>query len=89
MKSILVLAFTSLACLAPMPEYVAADPEPEVCSGEDYPFETAPEACESDSFGTCCTWGPVATDGGYCTHDYCTYHEDDCQWHLTHVECGT
>jgi hypothetical protein len=90
MKSILLVAFVATACLEPMPEYIAApDPEPEFCA-DDYPFDTPPDACESNSYGTCCTWPPVETDGGVsCIYDYCSYHDDGCEWHLSHVDCET
>tara|TARA_Y100001973_G_C5203904_1_gene339906 strand:- start:553 stop:819 length:267 start_codon:yes stop_codon:yes gene_type:complete len=88
MKTILFLAFAATACLEPMPEYVAApDPEPEVCSGEDYPLEAPPESCESDSYGTCCMWLIDSSDAGTCRYDYCTYHEDNCEWTLVRREC--
>ncbi len=85
MKSILAIAFIGLACASPMP--VADDPEPEVCDGENYPHEATPDSCESDSFGTCCSWTLDDDEDGTCRYDYCTYHESECEWTLTYKEC--
>ena len=85
MKSILAIAFISLACMGPTP--VADDPEPEVCDGENYPHEATPDSCESDSFGTCCSWTLDDDEDGTCRYDYCTYHESECEWTLTYKEC--
>ena len=86
MKSTLFAAFVATACLGPTAEYVAEDPEPEVC-GENYPLETPPESCESNSYGTCCMWFIDAGDGTTCRKDYCTYHSDNCEWDLVLDEC--
>ena len=89
MKIVFLLALANLACLEPMPEYIAApDPEPEVCDGENYPFETPPDTCESDSFGTCCSWTIDSPDGGVCRYDYCTYHESQCEWTFMLKDCS-
>ena len=87
MRMILLMAFVGIGCVEPIPEYVVApDPEPEVCDGENYPFEAPPDTCESNSYGTCCSWY-IDNDAGSCRYDYCTYHESDCEWTLTHEEC--
>ena len=88
MKAILLAAFISTGCLEPMPEYITApDPDPEVCDGENYPFEAPPDTCESDSFGTCCSWDIDSSDGGVCRYDYCTYHESQCEWTFILKDC--
>ena len=72
---------------AEVPSPPAPDPEPEVCDGENYPFETPPDTCESNSFGTCCSWSVDSSDGGVCRHDYCTYHESQCEWTFILKDC--
>lgn len=84
MKNILAVAFIGLACGSPLP--VAEDPEPESCD-ENYPHETSPDTCESNSYGTCCSWTINREEEGTCRYDYCTYHEDSCEWTLTLKEC--
>ena len=86
MKSILAITFLTLACASPLP--VADDTDPEVCSGENYPFEEAPDLCENNSYGTCCSWHIDSADGGTCRYDYCTYHETRCKWELMLEDCS-
>jgi hypothetical protein len=89
MKSILLIAFGAIACVEPMPEWVAApDPEPPQCSHE-YPFEEAPDECTSNSYGVCCSWTFDESDGGTCRYDYCAYGSQDCEWELQYKDCNS
>ena len=87
MKSVLFATIIAAACLGPMPvEHIADDTDPKTCS-DNYPFETPPDDCESSSYGTCCMWLVEEKDEGTCRYDYCTYHEDGCEWHMVFKEC--
>jgi hypothetical protein len=87
MRSIIFTTLMAMsACAGPQP--VADDPPPRMCEDENYPFEKAPDFCESNSFGDCCTWTLDDAEGTVCRYDYCTYHNTGCEWVLTHEECS-
>jgi hypothetical protein len=72
----------------PMPPYpIATDEDHRHCAHE-YPLDAAPDACESNHSGDCCSWEGVETDAGVCRFDYCSsYNDPTCSWDLQYKSC--